>query len=135
MLQPVVRRTWAPEGETPIHYSWDRRERLSVISAISVSAKRRRLGLYFYIHDHNIVTDDFERFVATLAQLIKKELSRMLPEEGTVPRNVHPMTYVGSLYHTMLDLRRSYHSVTVSLDVLRFVADYLERAILFLEGA
>jgi len=74
----------------------------------------------------------FERFVETLAQLIKKELSRMLPEEGTVPRNVQPMTYVGSLYHTMLDLRRSYHSVTVSLDVLRFVADYLERAILFL---
>ena len=74
----------------------------------------------------------FKRFVVTLGQLIKKELSRMLPEEGTVPRNVHPMTYVGSLYNTMLDLRRSYHSVTVSLDVLRFVADYLERAILFL---
>jgi hypothetical protein len=74
----------------------------------------------------------FERFVKTMAQLIKKELSRMLPAEGTVPRNVQPMTYVGSLYHTMLDLRRSYHSVTVSLDVLRFVADYLERAILFL---
>jgi hypothetical protein len=74
----------------------------------------------------------YERFVKTLALLIKKELSRMLPEEGTVPRNVQPMTYVGSLYHTMLDLRRSYHSVTVSLDVLRFVADYLERAILFL---
>lgn len=77
----------------------------------------------------------FKRFVATLAQLIKKELSRMLPEEGMVPRNVHPMTYVGSLYHTMLDLRRSYHSVTVSLDVLRFVSDYLERAILFLVKA
>jgi hypothetical protein len=45
------------------------------------------------------------------------------------------MTYVGSLYHTMLDLRRSYHSVTVSLDVLRFVADYLERATLFLVKA
>jgi len=74
----------------------------------------------------------FARFVKTMTQLIKKELSRMLPEEGTVPRNVQPMTYVGSLYHTMLDLRRSYHSVTVSLDVLRFVADYLERAILFL---
>ncbi len=74
----------------------------------------------------------FKRFIGTLAHLIKKELSRMVPEEGTVPRNVHPMTYVGSLYHTMLDLRRSYHSVTVSLDVLRFVADYLERAILFL---
>lgn len=23
MLQPVVRRTWAPQGHTPIHHSWD----------------------------------------------------------------------------------------------------------------
>jgi hypothetical protein len=73
-----------------------------------------------------------KRFIGTLAHLVKKELSRMLPAEGTVPESVQPMTYVGSLYHAMVDLRRSYHSVTVSLDVLRFVADYLERAILFL---
>ena len=66
MLQPVVRRTWGPEGETPIHRSWDRHDRLSVISAITVSAKRRHPGLYFDLHDHNIRTDDFERFVETL---------------------------------------------------------------------
>ena len=66
MLQPVVRRTWAPQGQTPIHYSWDRRDRLSVISAISVSPLRRRLGLYFHVHAHNIRADDFERFVADL---------------------------------------------------------------------
>ena len=74
MLQPVVRRTWAPQGQTPIHYSWDRRDRLSVVSAISVSAKRRRLGLYFDIHDHNIVTDDFERFVETLLRRLQRRI-------------------------------------------------------------
>jgi hypothetical protein len=74
MLQPVVRRTWAPQGQTPIHYSWDRRDRLSVISAISVSAKRRRLGLYFDIHDHNMVTDDFERFVETLLGCLQRRM-------------------------------------------------------------
>ncbi len=74
MLQPVVRRTWAPEGETPIHYSWDRRDRLSVISAISGSAQRGRLGLYFDIHDHNIVTDDFEGFVATLLRGLQRRI-------------------------------------------------------------
>jgi transposase len=68
MLQPVVRRTWAPRGQTPLHYSWDRRDRLSVISAITVSPRRHRLGLYFDIHDHNIRTDDFEHFVAGLLQ-------------------------------------------------------------------
>ena len=66
MLQPVVRRTWAPRGQTPILYSWDRRDRLSAISAISISPRRRRLGLYFDIQGHNIRTDDFEIFVRAL---------------------------------------------------------------------
>ena len=66
MLQPTVRRTWAPKGQTPIHLSWDRHDRLSVISAISISSKRRHLGLYFDITDHNIQTDDFKTFVGTI---------------------------------------------------------------------
>lgn len=63
MLHPTVRRTWAPKGQTPIHHSWDRRDHLSAISAVTVSPRRRRLGLYFDILDHNVRTDDFEAFV------------------------------------------------------------------------
>lgn len=74
MLQPVVRRTWAPQGQTPIHCSWDRHDRLSVISAITVSPQHRRLGLYFDIHDHNIATDDFEWFVQTLLCYLQRPL-------------------------------------------------------------
>ncbi len=74
MLQPVVRRTWAPRGQTPIHYSWDRRDRLSTISAITVSPERRRLGLYFDICDHNIVTDDFETFVETVLRRLRRPI-------------------------------------------------------------
>ena len=66
MLQPVVRRTWAPRGQTPIHYSWDRRDRLSAMSAISLSPQRHRLGLYFDLFKHNITADDFVPFVAEL---------------------------------------------------------------------
>ncbi len=54
MLQPVVRRTWAPRGCTPVQKSWDRRDRLSVECALTVSPRRRCLGLYFQIHSHNI---------------------------------------------------------------------------------
>ena len=72
MLQPVVRRTWSPRGQTPIHYSWDRRDRLSVISAITLSPKRRRFGLYFNIFDHNINTDAFEFFVRWLRRQIRR---------------------------------------------------------------
>ncbi|MFH1371598.1 MAG: transposase [Planctomycetota bacterium] len=66
MLQPTVRRTWAPKGQTPIHYSWDRRDRLSVISAITLSPQRRHMGLYFTVFDQNITADEAEPFVADL---------------------------------------------------------------------
>jgi transposase len=63
MLQPLVRRTWAPRGHTPLHYSWDRRDRLSVVSALTVSPQRRQLGLSFAVFSHNILSDDIERFL------------------------------------------------------------------------
>ena len=66
MLQPTVRRTWAPKGQTPIHYSWDRRDRLSAISAVTVSPQRRRLGLYFALFDQNIDAERAEVFVVDL---------------------------------------------------------------------
>jgi transposase len=72
MLQPVVRRTWAPRGETPVLDCWDRHDRLSVISALTVSPQRRRLGLYFDIFDHNIVADDVVEFVAGLVRRLGK---------------------------------------------------------------
>jgi transposase len=54
MLQPVRRRTWAPRGKTPIQKSWDRRDRLSVGAALTVSPRQKRTGLYFRIYSHNI---------------------------------------------------------------------------------
>lgn len=62
MLQPTVRRTWAPKGRTPIQNAWDRHDRLSVISAITVSPQQRRLGLVFQIHRQNIRTEQATEF-------------------------------------------------------------------------
>jgi transposase len=72
MLQPVVRRTWAPRGETPIQYSWDRHDRLSLIAGITVSPVRCHLGLYFQIHNGNI---NFEK-VMTFITLLHRQLRR-----------------------------------------------------------
>jgi len=47
---------------------------LSVISAITVSPQLRRLGLYFDIFDHNIVTDDFETFVAAVLRRLGRPI-------------------------------------------------------------
>lgn len=54
MLTPTVVRTWAPRGQTPILRHSQRHDRISVISAISVSPTRRRVGLYYQWHHHNI---------------------------------------------------------------------------------
>lgn len=74
MLQPTVRRSWAKKGQTPIHYSWDRRDRLSAISAITVSPTRRRFGLYFDILEHNVRTDDFERFISMVLRKLGRPI-------------------------------------------------------------
>jgi transposase len=66
MLQPVVRRTWAPRGQTPVHRSWDRHDRLSVICALTISPKRKRIGLYFSVHSDNIRAKEAGRFVRRL---------------------------------------------------------------------
>lgn len=78
MLQPLVRRTWAPKGCTPIQYSWDRRDRLSAISALTVSPRRRRLGLYFTFHEHNIHAPDVEAFVAEMLRHLPRGLILVL---------------------------------------------------------
>lgn len=72
MLQPVVRRTWAPKGQTPIQYSWDRHDRLSGIAALTVSPVHQRLGLYFQLHPCNI---NFE-LVMTFVTLLHRHLRR-----------------------------------------------------------
>lgn len=47
-LNPLVRRTWAPKGQTPILDTWGRhRDKVSVIGAVSISPVAHRLGFYF----------------------------------------------------------------------------------------
>lgn len=74
MLQPVVRRTWAPRGQTPIHYSWDRHDRVSVIGALTLSPTRRRIGVYFTYSRENIRTVDVMHFLKSLHRQIGRNL-------------------------------------------------------------
>lgn len=78
MLQPVVRRTWAPRGQTPIQYSWDRHDRLSVISALTVAPVRRQLGLYFRIHRDNVRWDKVVPFLTLLHQHLRRRFVLVL---------------------------------------------------------
>src|SRR5262249_24046473 len=66
MLPPTVRRTLAPRGKTPVLDAWDRRDRWSAISCITVSPVAGRPGLYFDLLDHNIHGEDVVAFLAEL---------------------------------------------------------------------
>jgi transposase len=74
MLQPLVRRTWAPKAQTPVMYSWDRHDRLSGIAGLSVSARRRRIGLYFAVHNKNITAEQVETFLRQVQRALRRPL-------------------------------------------------------------
>ena len=72
MLQPVVRRTWAPKGQTPIQRSWDRHDRLSVTTALTLAPGRDRLNLYWMIQRQNIGGQDTVAFLRGLRYSIRR---------------------------------------------------------------
>jgi transposase len=52
-LTPTVRRTLSPRGATPLHHGWDRHDRISAISCLTVSPRAGRLNLYFELLPDN----------------------------------------------------------------------------------
>src|SRR6516165_511900 len=73
MLNPSVRRTWAPRGQTPVLDAWDRRDRISAISSITVSPQRQRLNLYFDLLPDN--TNVHGEDVVEYLRRLKEQLS------------------------------------------------------------
>jgi transposase len=67
-LTPCVRRTLAPRGQTPVLTCWDRRDRLSAISCITLSPRVGRPDLHFRLLAKN-ETVHGEDVVAFLRQL------------------------------------------------------------------
>jgi transposase len=69
-LNPVVRRTWAPVGRTPILDAWGcHRDKVSVIGAVSISPVARRPGFYFTTDPGGYFTP--EKVVEFLRELLK----------------------------------------------------------------
>jgi transposase len=72
LMVPLVVKTWAPIGCTPRHsYRQSGREKLSVISAISVSPQKRRLGLYYQLFLDSIGQYDVRGFLRMLLRHLR----------------------------------------------------------------
>lgn len=95
MLTPTVRRTLAPRGKTPILKSWDRHDRISALSAVTVSPKRRRLGLCFRLlpDDANAHGEDTVAFLRRLRRHIPGPMT-ILWDRG----NIHDRSKVVRAY-------------------------------------
>jgi transposase len=74
LLQPLVRATWAPRGQTPVLKSWDRHDRISAIAALTVSPIRRHLGLYFSLQRTNVRHADVMTFLRSVRRHLGKHL-------------------------------------------------------------
>jgi transposase len=68
MLAPVVRRTMAPRGQTPILDCSNKHDRISVISAITLSPRALRVGLHFMLlgKDENFHGEEVVLFLQQL---------------------------------------------------------------------
>jgi transposase len=78
MLTPTVRRSLAPRGHPQVLECWDRRDRLSAISCITVSPQVARLNLFFELLPDNTTVH------ATDVVSYLKTRKRQLPGPWTI---------------------------------------------------
>jgi transposase len=83
-LIPSVVRTWAPEGQTPIHrHRQGRRDKISVISGISLSPQRQQLGLYYLLFYDNIGQEEVCVFLRELLRHLRGPVIVLLDNSST----------------------------------------------------
>jgi len=80
-----VRRTWAPKGKTPHFYHWFKQDRVSAISALSVSPHHRRIGLYIQFRSRNLTHKDVKQFLQHLLRHLRGPIV-LLWDRGTIHR-------------------------------------------------
>lgn len=69
-MSPLVRRSWAPRGETPVLRQRGRsRRKVSVIAALTISPRRHRVRSYFgFLPDANYDSEAICHFLKTLSR-------------------------------------------------------------------
>jgi len=75
-MAPLVRRTWAPVGQTPILHQRTRcHQKVSLIAALGLNSRRTRLHLYFRLHPHtNITAREVQAFLRHLLRQIRRPI-------------------------------------------------------------
>lgn len=76
MLLPLVKKTWAPRGQTPVlHFNAKHHRRVSVIGALTVSPQRRHVDCHVMIYrDQSITQHEVIEFLSHLLRQIRGPL-------------------------------------------------------------
>jgi transposase len=84
LLAPLVAKTWSPQGCTPFQrHRQGRRDKISVISGISVSPQRQHLGLYYLLYFDNIGQEEVCRFLRELLRHLRGSVIALLDNSST----------------------------------------------------
>src|SRR5437879_4620370 len=87
LLAPLVVKTWAPRGCTPLHrHRQGRRDKISVLSGISLSPKRHHLGLYYLLFYDNIAQEEVCVFLRELLRQLRGPVIVLLDNSSTYQR-------------------------------------------------
>ncbi len=77
MLEPLVRRTWAPRGKTPVIKVLKPHERISVIGAMTLELNIKRFGFQFHLlHDNvNFYGEDIAGFIEGICRKLQGNIT------------------------------------------------------------
>jgi putative transposase len=78
MLIPNVVKTWAPVGETPVIEHPYKRDKISLISGVSLSPQQQRLGLYYLLFYDNIGQQEVVLFLRELLRHLRGQVVVLL---------------------------------------------------------
>lgn len=83
-LNPSVRRTLAPCGQTPVLEAWDRRDRISAISCVTLSPLLAHPGLYFRLLpvNRNAHAEEVVEFLEDLRRQLRGPLTVIWDRHG-----------------------------------------------------
>lgn len=124
MMAPVVRRTWAPRGQTPILLQRGRsHQKVSAIAALTVPSHRRRIGLYFsLLSDGNFTAVRVIRFLRELRRHLQKPLIIVWDRSNT-----HKAKIVSRFFERQTRLHReSFPSYAPDLNPVEMLWGYLK---------
>jgi hypothetical protein len=86
LMIPNVKRTWAPRGKTPIHYHSLSREKISAITALTVSPRRHRLGLYTHLWRNDVSSEEIVIFLEELIRHLRGKIY-ILWDQAAIHKN------------------------------------------------